>query len=135
MIGRTLGHYEIVALIGRGGMGEVYRARDTKLDRDVALKVLPADVANDATRLERFRREAKTVAGLNSPHIVTLYSVEEDAGDPQNSSCLGNTPVLIVFSVVSAVKPRRSRGLRAAEGPGELGLADYIGHAQKEVIQ
>ena len=80
MIGRTLGHYEITALIGRGGMGEVYRARDTRLERDVALKVLPADVAADPARLERFEREAKTVAGINHHHIVTLYSVEEADG-------------------------------------------------------
>ena len=80
MIGRTLGHYEIVALIGRGGMGEVYRARDTKLDRDVALKVLPRDVARDPARLERFSREAKMIAGLNHPHIVTLHAVEEAGG-------------------------------------------------------
>jgi TolB-like protein/Tfp pilus assembly protein PilF len=79
MIGR-LGHYQILALIGRGGMGEVYRARDTLLDRDVALKVLPADVAGDRERLERFQREAKTVASLNHTHIVTLYSVEEAEG-------------------------------------------------------
>jgi len=80
LIKKTLGHYHITGLLGKGGMGEVYRARDTKLDRDVALKVLPADVAGDPVRLERFRREAKTVAGLNHPHIVTLFSVEEDAG-------------------------------------------------------
>jgi adenylate cyclase len=80
VIGRTLGHYEILALIGRGGMGEVYRARDTRLDRDVALKVLPRDVARDPVRLERFLREAKMVAGLNHPHIVTLHSVEESGG-------------------------------------------------------
>jgi non-specific serine/threonine protein kinase len=67
-------------LIGRGGMGEVYRARDTSLDRDVALKVLPRDVARDPVRLERFLREAKMVAGLNHPHIVTLHSVEESGG-------------------------------------------------------
>ena len=77
MIGKTLGHYKILALIGRGGMGEVYRARDTRLDRDIALKVLPSDVAADPARLERFQREAKTVASLNHPHIVTLFSVEE----------------------------------------------------------
>src|SRR5262245_14999205 len=61
-------------------MGEVYRARDTTLDRDVALKVLPGEVAANADRLERFRREAKTVASLNHSHIVTLYSVEEADG-------------------------------------------------------
>ncbi|HET6462395.1 MAG TPA: serine/threonine-protein kinase, partial [Candidatus Krumholzibacteria bacterium] len=80
MIGKTLGHYRIDVLIGRGGMGEVYRARDTRLDRDVALKILPAGMASDPARLERFEREAKTVAGLNHPNIVTLHSVEEHDG-------------------------------------------------------
>ena len=80
LIGRTLAHYRITALIGRGGMGEVYRARDTKLDRDVALKILPAAMADDPARLDRFLREAKAVAGLNHPHIVHMYSVEESDG-------------------------------------------------------
>ena len=80
MIGRTLGRYEILALIGRGGMGEVYRARDKSLDRDIALKLLPAEMADDPVRLERFQREAKTVAALNHPHIVHIYSVEEVDG-------------------------------------------------------
>jgi serine/threonine protein kinase len=80
LIGKTLAHYEITGLLGKGGMGEVYRARDTKLERDVALKVLPAAMAADPARLERFEREAKTVAGLNHPHIVTLHSVEEADG-------------------------------------------------------
>ena len=78
--GSRLGPYDIQFLIGAGGMGEVYRARDTRLDRDVALKVLPADMGADPARLERFQREAKAVASLNHPNIVTLYSVEEDAG-------------------------------------------------------
>ena len=78
--GSRLGPYEIQSLIGAGGMGEVYRARDPRLDRDVALKVLPTAVAASTARLERFQREAKTVASLNHPNIVTLYSVEEDAG-------------------------------------------------------
>ncbi|MBW2541559.1 MAG: protein kinase, partial [Deltaproteobacteria bacterium] len=78
MIGRTLAHYEIIGKLGQGGMGEVYRARDTKLDRDVAIKILPAFLARDPERLGRFKREAKAVAGLNHPHIVTLYSVERD---------------------------------------------------------
>ena len=80
MIGKKLGHYEILGLLGKGGMGEVYRAHDTRLDRDVALKVLPADLANDSVRLERFQREARIVARLNHPHIVTVYSVEEVDG-------------------------------------------------------
>ena len=79
MIGRTLGHYRITTSIGAGGMGEVYRATDTKLGRDVALKVLPADVARDPERLERFQREAKALAALDHPNIVTIHSVEETA--------------------------------------------------------
>src|SRR2546428_11629181 len=78
--GMTLGCYEIVAPLGMGGMGEVYRARDTRLGREVALKVLPEAFARDADRLARFEREARTVAGLNHPNIVVLYSVEEDQG-------------------------------------------------------
>jgi serine/threonine protein kinase len=75
-----LGTYEIIALLGAGGMGEVYRAHDVRLGRQVALKVLPAHVARDPERLARFEREARMVAGLNHPNIVVLYSVE-DEGD------------------------------------------------------
>src|SRR5438067_13547567 len=78
--GTRLGVYEIVALLGAGGMGEVYRARDTRLGRDVALKVLPADVSSDPDRLARFEREARAVAGLNHPNIVVLHSLEEEGG-------------------------------------------------------
>ena len=80
MLDRTLGPYQIIELLGRGGMGEVYRAHDRRLGRDVALKVLPADVADRPARLERFEREARTVAGLNHPNVVTLFSVEEHDG-------------------------------------------------------
>jgi TolB-like protein/Flp pilus assembly protein TadD len=78
MIGKTLGHYEILEKIGAGGMGEVYRARDTKLGREVALKVLLAEKAGDPDRRKRFLREATAVAALKHPNIVTIYSVEED---------------------------------------------------------
>jgi serine/threonine protein kinase len=78
--GTRLGNYEIVAPLGAGGMGEVYRAKDPRLGREVALKVLPADVASHPDRLARFEREARTVAGLSHPNIVVLHSVE-DAGD------------------------------------------------------
>ena len=79
-VGTTLAHYRIKGKLGRGGMGEVYLAEDTKLNRDVALKVLPPDVASDPERLARFEREAKAVAGLNHPNIVTLHSIEEADG-------------------------------------------------------
>src|SRR5277367_1917589 len=80
MIGRTIAHYRIAAAIGAGGMGDVYRATDTKLGRNVALKVLPSDVSGDPERLGRFQREARAVAALNHPNVVTLYSVEEAEG-------------------------------------------------------
>jgi hypothetical protein len=80
VIGKRLGHYEIQAKIGAGGMGEVYRALDTKLDREVALKILPPQMAQDADRRQRFEREAKAVAALRHPHIVTIHSVEEAEG-------------------------------------------------------
>src|SRR5579884_1674067 len=77
--GTLLGTYEIVAPIGFGGMGEVYRARDTKLKRDVALKVLPEGFAGDTGRMMRFQREAEVLASLNHPNIAHLYGVEERA--------------------------------------------------------
>src|SRR5262249_11184782 len=77
--GDRLAAYEIIALIGAGGMGEVYRARDTKLERDVAIKVLPPAFAEDPERLARFEREAKVLASLNHPNIAAIYGVEERA--------------------------------------------------------
>jgi serine/threonine protein kinase len=78
--GARLGVYEIVVQIGEGGMGEVYRARDTKLDRDVAIKILPEAFARDADRLARFQREARTLASLNHPSIAAIYGLEESRG-------------------------------------------------------
>ena len=73
--GTQLGPYEIVSPIGAGGMGEVYQARDTRLDRTVAIKVLPEHVAADPDLKQRFEREAKTISSLNHPHICTLYDI------------------------------------------------------------
>ena len=78
--GSAIGSYTVIAKLGEGGMGEVYRARDTRLGRDVALKVLPPEVTKEAGRLERFDREARAIAALNHPHIVTIYSTEEADG-------------------------------------------------------
>src|ERR1700746_2691224 len=77
--GDKVGPYEILAPIGAGGMGEVYRARDTKLKRDVALKVLPEAFALDPERMARFQREAEVLASLNHPNIAQIYGVEERA--------------------------------------------------------
>src|SRR5713101_82619 len=78
--GKRLGPYEILSAIGAGGMGEVYRARDTRLDRIVAIKVLPAHLADEPERRERFEREARTIASLNHPHICTLHDIGRQDG-------------------------------------------------------
>src|SRR6185503_7567373 len=78
--GTRLGNFEILGTLGAGGMGVVYRARDTKLRREVALKILPDMFASDPERLDRFQREAQAVAALNHPNVVTIYSVEEVGG-------------------------------------------------------
>jgi Tol biopolymer transport system component len=80
MVGRALSHYRITSAIGAGGMGEVYRATDTALGRDVAIKVLPPDVAHDTDRLARFRREAQLLASLNHPNIAAIYGFEQADG-------------------------------------------------------
>jgi Tol biopolymer transport system component len=80
LIGRTLGHYRVTAALGAGGMGEVYRATDLTLERDVAIKVLPPDVARNADRIARFRREARVLASLNHPNIAAIYGFEEVDG-------------------------------------------------------
>jgi len=125
--GSRLGTYEIVALLGAGGMGEVYRARDVRLGREVALKVLGAATAADPDRLERLEREARAAAGLNHPNIVTLHSVEDD-GDVRfltmelvdgrslaDSIVPGGMPVLRVLEIgialADALAATHARGL------------------------
>src|SRR6202521_1544334 len=78
--GTRLGPYEIVSLVGAGGMGEVYQAHDTKLGRDVAIKVLPEAFAHDPDRLSRFQREAKMLAALSHSNIATIYGLEQSSG-------------------------------------------------------
>ena len=80
LIGRRIGAYEVLALLGAGGMGEVYRAHDEKLGRDVAIKVLPSTLDADPDRLARFEREARVLAALNHPFIAAIYGYEETYG-------------------------------------------------------
>ena len=107
--GDRVGPYEITGALGVGGMGEVYRARDTKLNRDVALKVLPAQVADDADRLARFRREAQVLASLNHPNIAHIHGLED----------AGPTPALVMELVEGqTLDARLSRAMRSASvGP------------------
>src|SRR5262247_144534 len=79
-VGTRLGSLEITVLLGKGGMGEVYRARDTKLKREVAIKILPEEFARDADRLSRFQREAETLASLNHPNVAAIYDIQEFGG-------------------------------------------------------
>ena len=102
LIGTQLGIYQVVSLLGAGGMGEVYRALDTKLGRDVAIKVLPAAFTADADRGARFERESRVLASLNHPHIGAIYGFEESNGlcflilelsmDPRWPTALPATP-------------------------------------------
>ena len=82
MIGSSLSHYRITAKIGEGGMGEVYRATDDNLGREVAIKVLPGEVASDAERLARFKREAHLLASLSHTNIAAIHGLEEADGKP-----------------------------------------------------
>ena len=91
MIGTTLGHYRITGELGAGGMGEVWRAEDEKLGREVALKVLPAEFGGDEQRLERFQREAKVLASLNHANIAHLYGLESVASETETDRETGST--------------------------------------------
>src|SRR5262249_44039143 len=102
LIGRTLGQYEVVARLGEGGMGQGYRGRDSKLNRDVALKVVLPAVANDPERLSRFKREAHVLASLNHPNIAAIYGFEDGSG---------------VHALVMELVEGRTLADRLADGP------------------
>ena len=114
--GARMGPFEIVAPLGAGGMGEVYRARDTRLERDVAIKVLPPDVANDPVRLDRFAREARAAAALNHPNILAVHDVSS-AGD--------------VHYLVSELLEGQTLAERLQSAPGGLSVRKAIDLAQQ----
>jgi serine/threonine protein kinase len=118
--GTRIGPYDIKALIGQGGMGEVYRAHDARLDRDVAIKILPAGFATDPERLARFEREAKTLASLNHPNIAHIHGAE-DAGWTR----------AIVMELVEG----DDLSQRIARGPMALAQALAIARQIAEVLQ
>jgi len=105
--GATISHYQILGKLGAGGMGEIYRARDSKLNRDVALKILPQQFADDPDRLSRFRREAQVLASLNHPNICTIYEVDEFAGQPFIAMEVLEGKTLKEVLAVTAVSDRR----------------------------
>ena len=125
--GSRLGPYEIVAALGAGGMGEVYRARDTKLGRDVAIKILSEAFVADPERAARFEREAQLLAALNHPHIGAIYGLEETraTGSEQASA----TTFLVLELVDGESLARRLEG---AKGSG-LGIAESLGLATQIV--
>jgi Tol biopolymer transport system component len=127
MIGNTLGHYKIIKKLGSGGMGDVYRAHDTKLGRDVALKVLPSEAASDPARRKRFEREARAIASLKHPNIVTIYSVEEVDG----THFL--TMELVEGATLSALIPRNGMPLEQFLEYG-VSMADGISYAHEQGI-
>src|SRR5215510_3606389 len=117
-IGTHLGSYEITALLGKGGMGEVYRARDTKLQRDIAIKLLPDAFATDPERTARFEREAKVLAALNHPNIASIYGFEAGAlilelveGDPPKGPMSLDEAWPIATQIIFALEYAHERGI------------------------
>jgi len=122
MIGKTLGQYEITDRLGAGGMGEVFRARDKRLNRDVALKILPEAFAKNPDRMSRFEREAQMLASLNHPNIAAIYGLEQFDGTPclvleyvPGDSPRGPVPLEAVFDItrqlIDALEEAHERGI------------------------
>ena len=115
-IGQQLGSYEIIALLGKGGMGEVYRAHDTKLGRDVALKVLPRELVNEPERRSRLLSEARAAASLNHPNICTIHEIGEAEGE-----------AYIAMEVVEG----KTLSTRLVDGPADLGCSSLWAAARR----
>jgi eukaryotic-like serine/threonine-protein kinase len=129
LVGQHLGVYQVLAPIGAGGMGEVYRARDTTLARDVAVKVLPPAVTADRERLERFEREARLLAALNHPNIAHVYGFEKATGIPALVMELVEGPTLldrIARGPIPSMKPSPSRSSWRARSTPRTNAASSI---------
>ena len=133
--GTRVGAYEILSAIGAGGMGEVYKARDTKLHRDVAVKVLPDDVAADPERLARFEREAQLLAALNHPNIAQVYGLEDSTGSGQ-VPCRAIVMELVEGQTLSdLIAAERGRGLPLARAwPLAAQIAEGLAAAHERGI-
>ena len=116
---RQFGAYRIVSPLGAGGMGEVFRAHDSKLDRDVAMKFLPAEFARDPDRLARFRREARTLASLNHPHIGAIFGLEEDGDVVVSKKWDGQSHSTVPQAIITGIDDYR---MEAALEPAEKGV-------------
>ena len=127
--GSRVGIYEVTAPLGAGGMGEVYRARDTRLKREVALKVLPPAVAQDRDRLARFQREAEVLASLNHPHIAQIYGMEESPA-ADGASGPGTTTALVMELVEG-----EDLALRIARGPIPIDTAIAIARQIADALE
>ncbi|HLY60290.1 MAG TPA: protein kinase [Terriglobia bacterium] len=132
--GNKLGPYEILSPLGAGGMGEVYRARDSKLNREVALKVLPGAVANDAERMARFQREAQVLASLNHPNIASIYGLEDSGGVRALVMELVEGPTLAERISMAAASDHRS-GVGGQRPPLQLDEALHIARQIAEALE
>jgi serine/threonine-protein kinase len=137
-IGSRLGPYEILSKLGEGGMGEVYRARDARLDRDVAIKVLPAAFAADPDRLRRFEQEARSIAALNHPHICQIYDVgpgylvlEYVAGEAPQGPMRPGDAVRLAIQLASALEAAHQRGILHRDlKPSNVIVDAHSGHGK-----
>jgi serine/threonine protein kinase len=120
MVGKSLAHYQILEKIGEGGMGEVYRASDTKLGRDIALKVLPEAFTGNAERMPRFAREAKALASLNHPNVAAIYGLEDSGG---------------VYALVMELVEGPTLAERIAQGPIPIDEALPVARQLADVLE
>ena len=125
-VGSRIAHYEVIALLGAGGMGEVYRARDSNLGRDVAIKILPSIFLDDPDRRARFEREARVLASINHPHIGSIYGIESAPGiraivlELIEGETLAERLAEWPLPLVEALAVCRTTGDRARDGSAEL---------------